>query len=278
MGHNCGSTCKRKTGGVCSTCRRGGGKADAPKRGRGRPSGSYSVEPSVMGAAVDMYFDGLSYRQVAQNIEDYFDEPTDAATIYRWVQASGKRGREATAGLPVKTGDEWVADELAVNVGGRQYWLFNVMDSESRYLLAAYLSPTRGARAAATAMSIARDRADRPPKTIKTDGLRSYREGVGRAFMQHQVKHVVSQGIRAEINNNLSERLQGTLRDRDKTLRAMKTRDTGQNFIDGLAFHYNYLRPHESLRGRRPAEAAGADIPFKTWGEMMEQTHELPRN
>ncbi len=42
-----------------------------------------------------------------------------------------------------------------------------------------------------------------------------------RAFPTRPVKPVASQGIRAEISNNLSERLQGTIkgRDRDKTLR-----------------------------------------------------------
>ena len=39
---------------------------------------------------------------------------------------------------------------MVVNVGGKKYWLFNVMDSKTRFLLAAYLSPVRTARAAAT--------------------------------------------------------------------------------------------------------------------------------
>lgn len=35
------------------------------------------------------------------------------------------------------------ADEVVVRVGGRQFWLFNVMDSKTRYILAAYLSKRR---------------------------------------------------------------------------------------------------------------------------------------
>lgn len=58
--------------------------------------------------------------------------------------------------MPVNAGTTWVADEILVNVGGQNYWLFNVMDSESRFLLAAYLSPMRSARAATTALSLAR--------------------------------------------------------------------------------------------------------------------------
>ena len=67
----------------------------------------------------------------------------------------------------------------------------------------------------------------------------------------------MTEGIRAVINNNLSERLQGTLRDRDKTLRGLKARDSGQTYIDGLVLHYNYFRPHGGLDGKSPARAAG---------------------
>ena len=170
--------------------------------------------------------------------------------------------------MKVTTGDTWVADELVVNVGGKKYWLFNVMDSETRFVLAAYLSPVRTARAAATVLALARERAENHPEEIKTDGLRYYREALPRAFPTRPVKHIVSKGIRAEINNNLSERLQGTFRDRDKTLRGLKARETGQAYVDGLVTHYNFFRPHESLDGKKPAEAAGAEIPFQDWADV----------
>ena len=102
------------------------------------------------------------------------------------------------------------------------------MDSGTRFLLSAYRSPTRTTRAAATALAMARQRANNPPRQLKTDGLRSYQDAVPLAFPTHPVKPVVSKGIKAEINNNLSERLQGTIRDRDKTLRGLKARESGQ--------------------------------------------------
>ena len=142
------------------------------------------------------------------------------------------------------------------------------MDSQTRFLLAAYLSPTRTTRDAATALAMARQRSNNPPVAVKTDGLASYRDAMPRAFPTHRVRHVVTKGVKADINNNLSERLQGTIRDRDKTLRGLKARDTGQAYVDGLVTHYNYFRPHESLKGKRPAEAAGAEIPFDSWEDV----------
>ena len=116
MGHMCGSNCKRKTGRRCETCRRPGGRGKRAsvqiKRGAGRPKGALGVTPKVQGAAMDMYFDGLSYRKVAENVGDYFDKPVTPTTVYRWVQSSGAMGRRATADYPIRTGDVWVADEM----------------------------------------------------------------------------------------------------------------------------------------------------------------------
>lgn len=260
MGHECGSTCKRKTGQRCNTCRRGGGKRRA----------YVHATPQQVGAAVDMYFDGLSYRRIADNMDDYFDRETNAASIFRWTRQLTERAKDRLSESPIPTGEEWVADELAVKVGGKQYWLFNVMDADSRAVLSAYLSPERTTQAAATAMALARQRAATPPKVVKTDGLRSYREGIKTAFAIDDVRHVVSQGIRAAINNNLSEQLQGTFRDRDKTLRGLKSRDTGQMYIDGLVINYNYFRPHIGLDGKTPAEKAGAERPFESWRDVAE--------
>ena len=268
MGHLCGSTCKRKTGEHCTTCRVGGGQTvltiDPSNPGKRRQHAT----PIEIGAAVDMYFDGLSYRRVAENIGDYFHRPTNATTVYRWVRDNTARLKEVVEATPVDTGPEWVDDELQVRLGGEKYWIFNVMHSKTRFVLAAYLSRERTTRAAATAMAMARQRADNAPEEIKTDGLRSYQQGVKTAFPNNPVTHVVSKGIRAEINNNLSERLQGTFRDRDKTSRGMKHRENGQAYLDGLVLNYNYFRPHQALDGKKPAERAGGEVPFDRWRDV----------
>ncbi len=269
MGHLCGATGKRKTGQACRTCRSSGGARVVQLDARGKPArppnGQYrQATPHEKGAAADLYFDGVSYRRTAKNMEQYFGRETGQMSVYRWVRDLSKKADEVLRPMKVDTGRVWVADEVVVRVGGKNYWLFNVMDSQTRFLLAAYLSPTRTTRAAATALAMARRRSNNPPVAVKTDGLASYRDAMPRAFPTHRVRHVVSKGVKADINNNLSERLQGTIRDRDKTLRGLKARDTGQAYVDGLVTPYNpvYFRPYESLKGKKPAEAAGAEIPL----------------
>ena len=250
-------------GGFGAGC--GSGCRGAPVKPAGkRPHAT----PHEKGAAVDIYYVGLSYRRTFGKYGTIFRPGNYHPQGLCWVRDLAAKADEILLPLKVTTGDTWVADELVVNVGGKKFWLFNVMDSKTRFALAAYLSPVRTMQAAATALSLARERAENHPEEIKTDGLRSYANAMPRAFPTRKVKHTISKGIRAEINNNLSERLQGTFRDRDKTLRGLKARETGQAYVNGLVTHYNFFRLHESLEGKKPTEAAGAEIPFQDWADI----------
>ena len=61
-------------------------------------------------------------------------------------------------------------------------------------------------------------------------------------------------GFRDKINNNIVERLQGTIREWDKVMRGYQRDETAQILIDGLKAYYNFIRSHMSLNGKTPAE------------------------
>ena len=125
MGHLCGTTCKRKNGEPCDTCRfTGGGRRVVILDANGKPIKPAGKRPHATphekGAAVDMYFDGLSYRRVAGNMEQYFGRETSPMTVYCWVRESTATADEILRPMKVDTGREWVADEMMVNVGGKK--------------------------------------------------------------------------------------------------------------------------------------------------------------
>ena len=66
---------------------------------------------------------------------------------------------------------------------------------------------------------------------ILADKLRSYIRPIKDVLPG--AEHIQSQGITAEVNNNLSERLQDTFRDRIKTLRGLDSLKSGQHYLDG---------------------------------------------
>ena len=225
--------------------------------------------PEITGAAVRMFYSGMSYKRIAEHIEDTYDikEPSKA-TIYEWVRDYTKAGVDEMANYPAHTHGRWVADEMQVVVGGEKYWNWNVMDSETRYILASHLSKNRDTRAATAVMRKAAKAAAKPPRSIKTDKWRAYDRAIKNVFPD--AKHIKSQGLTSELNNNRSERLQGTFRQRTKTLRGLDTRESGQTYLDGWTLDYNLFRKHDALGNRTPGEAAQVDVSFDEWEDIVE--------
>jgi putative transposase len=54
------------------------------------------------------------------------------------------------------------------------------------------------------------------------------------------------------------ERLNGEIRDREKTMRGVKKMDSVA--LAGYQLYHNYFREHEGLNGKTPAEIAGIKI------------------
>ena len=226
--------------------------------------------PEQVGAAIRMFYSGMSYKQIAEAMERMYEIPEPSKrTIYNWVKEYTTKAVEHMEHHKAEVGDEWVVDEMMVKVGGQQLWNWNVMDSKTRYILASHLSLRRDAREARNVLRKARDNAASGPKEIRTDRLKSYISAVDDVFGA-DAKHIQTDGIRAEINNNLSERLQGTFRQREKTLRGLESRETGQLYLDGWVLTYNLFRDHEGVGGRPPGERAKVKAPFKSWIDVVE--------
>ncbi len=225
------------------------------------------VPAEHVGAAIRMYYGGMSYKQISEQMADAYDmDQPDKAAVYHWVKDHSEIAANAMQDHPAHTSGKWVADEMAVKVGGESMWNWNVMDASTRYVLASHLSPNRDQRAAVAVLRKAAA-ADGPPKSITSDKLGSYGPAIKQVFPE--ASHIQSEGLRAELNNNLSERLQGTFRDREKTLRGLEGLESGQRYLDGWVVNYNLFREHEGIGGQHPAEMAGVNPPFKEWADVV---------
>jgi transposase-like protein len=101
---------------------------------------------------------------------------------------------------------------------------------------------------------------------VVTDGLRAYQDAIPKEFFTlkaPRTEHVRIPNIRNRSNNNMVERLHGTIRQRNKVMRGLDDVGTAQTMMDGLRIYYNFLRPHSALSGKTPAEACGISIKGK---------------
>jgi putative transposase len=71
-------------------------------------------------------------------------------------------------------------------------------------------------------------------------------------------QHVNAIKLAGSTNNNKMERINGEIRDREKTMCGLKKKDPP--ILQGMQIFHNYIRPHEGLDGATPAEACGIEI------------------
>ena len=77
-------------------------------------------------------------------------------------------------------------------------------------------------------------------------------------------------GLRAVNSNNSVERLHGTLKDRIKPMRGLKGMETVRTLLEGWVVHYNYVRSHQTLKGKTPAQASGIEMK-NDWHTLVKQ-------
>ena len=216
-------------------------------------------------SALNMYYEGMSIKAIRRHLKQEYGDLHSTATIYEWIMKFTQHATDSVKGYqPKKIGDTWIADETVLEIDGQNVWLWDIIDDKTRYILATRLSRSRTTRDAQILIDRAVKTAGKPPKVVITDKLASYLDvdyGNGAEHRQGGI-------ARVEDNTQKIERFHGTLKARTKVMRGLKNIETAIDFIDGWLVHYNYLRPHEALNDKTPAEVAGIAYPYKSWGDI----------
>lgn len=176
-----------------------------------------------------------------------------------------------------QTSELWHTDEMTVKVAGDYKWLWNVMDHETRFLLASQISQKRRVEDAREVFQNAKDVAKADPKIMVTDGLPAYIKAFKKEFFTlkgPRAKHIRKPHFTDPTNNNMVERMQGSIREREKVMRSLKIEDS--DVVEGYRIYYNFIRPHMSLNGKTPAEVAGLDLGLEgdRWLSLIKQSAE----
>jgi transposase-like protein len=239
--------------------------------------------PEMIAKALDLYFRGVSLRQVAAHFGQAYGLRLSPMTVYRWVTHYSALAAEWMNKQGAKVGDLWHVDERVVNVNGEHHYLWNVMDSDTRFLLASRISKGRGVPEARAAFRQAKVATEVRPTEIRSDGFGAYPPAIKKEFghrlagkaarwaeTAYHNPHRVVPSIRAPESNNILERLNGTSKDRTKTMRAYDNDGGAAALSVGWQVHYNLVRDHLAL-GTTPGVAAGiAPLPGFRWRELIE--------
>ncbi len=210
--------------------------------------------PQLIIASCDLFFKGLSLRVISDHLKKIYRVNVSHPTIHRWVHRMIERLSKLEKEHSLPAGSRWHIDETIVKVAGDPQYLWNVLDAETRILLASELTVGRSKEDAKMVIEKALERAEKPPKEIVTDGLSSYPAAISNSDLH--IKHIRKPKFSDPINNNLVERLNGTVKVRVKGLRRLDNSRSSAELFNGLRIYYNNQRPHLSLGGKTPVEAS----------------------
>jgi transposase-like protein len=218
------------------------------------------ASPKTITVAMQLYFSGESLRNVAESLK-LLGVKVSHVAVYNWIQKYTDLMKQYVDKLKPNVGSTWRADEVFVKFSGNMKYLFALMDDETRYWIAQEVADTKFMHDARGLFKDGKKITGKRPNTLITDGLPAYHDAFNKEFYTRsnpQSKHISAIKLDGDMNNNKMERINGEIRDREKVMRGLKEKDTP--ILQGMQIYHNFMRPHEALKGKTPAEACGIEV------------------
>ena len=226
------------------------------------------VSAKAITASLDLYFRGVSLRQVRQHLIQFYGIDVTHVAVYKWVRKFGEVVQPYVDKIiPKDVSGVYHVDEMVVHVRkettekGHYQWLWNLMDNTTRFWICSKISQTKNVDDARAVFQEAKARSPKPLAIIH-DGLGSYDEAFRKEFWSlgdPRTKNIRSVSVRHDGLNQKVERLNGIFRDREVVMRGMDHAESAQKLVDAYRIHYNFIRKHGSI-GKTPAEQAGIKL------------------
>lgn len=238
--------------------------------------------------AMDCYYKGLSYRDIADQFKQFYNISLHHETIRRWVLKFSKVLNDYSKTIKPEIKGVWNADETMVltkrgidrknleNKNKEFDYLWNVMDNKSKFVLASINSGRgRSVKDAKKVFVEAYKQNGKIPFQIITDKLPAYQDGIKKAFRnwgnERKVKHTSILGKRKIVNNNVVENLHTHQKEMLKVRRGV---NEVQTYADGFRVFHNYIR--KAVKDNKtPAERVGLVVTNQNrWIGMLNESVE----
>ena len=176
--------------------------------------------PQAITTALQLYFSGESLRNTQKSLRLLGVEVVHS-TIYKWIKKYIGLMKKYIAKLKPEVSDTWRADELWMKFKGDMKYVFAIMDDETRYWISQEVAETKYKHDARKLFQLAKNVTGKKPMTIITDGLPAYNDAYKKEFRtlrKPRAEHIRHIKLKGDHNNNKMERLNGEIRQREKTV------------------------------------------------------------
>jgi transposase-like protein len=203
----------------------------------------HRFHPDVIRQAVWLYF---RFTMSFRDVEDLLAErgiDVSYETVRLWVLKFGPAFARRICRRREPAFNVWHLDEVFVNIGGKQMYLWRAVDGEGE-VLDVLVQRRRNKRAALKLLrKLLRNQGVRPAQIV-TDKLKSY----GAALRDLRLDHLHDTGHR---RNNRAESSHVPIRRRERKMQRFKSQKSAQRFLSTHGSIYNLFNVHRHLISRR---------------------------
>lgn len=216
--------------------------------------------PQIITTAMQLYFTGESFRNVQKFIALQGLSITHQ-TVYNWIKRYVALMEGYLEKIVPNVSDTWRTDELYLKIKGDTKYLYALMDDQTRFWIAQQVAESKYYQDVTPLFREAKKIACKLPRELVSDGATNFHvawKKEYRTMAGPRTKHIRHVHLQGDMNNNKMERMNGEVRDREKVMRGIKKMTTP--ILPGYQLYHNYIREHEGLEGKTPAEVAGIKI------------------
>ena len=240
------------------------------------------ANPKIIVLTMDLYFKGLSLRDISDTVFQFYNQRIHFDTIRRWITKFSKQMDSYTKQFTPELSGQFHSDEQMIKVKKNWNYAWNTIDHNTRFLLASTITKGRKVKDAQKHFNEVKNNNPKAiePKYIITDKLKSYGKAIKREFrtQSKRTKHINIVGKRHLINNNLIERYHNEFREFDKTRRCFKTEKTTQDWLNAFKLYHNFIKENSTI-GMTPSQKAGIELGLERnkWLSLMQKSTVINR-
>ena len=221
--------------------------------------------------AVGMFYEGRSLSTIPRIMYQLRYDIVTPTSVSNWITRFSEIAINEADKDKVDVGDTWIACDKSVKICGKCYWIIDIVDTATSFLLGTVLSSGRSIVDIKSLLDVARNRAGKIPKRVLTGKWVGYKESIERAY---------GSGVRYKSDmpdsdlidsSKLIEGWQRSIKSRCTIVRRLKNKERVRIVLGGWRVHYNYFRVHNMLYGKTPAEVANTKFKYISWMDLIHQ-------
>jgi transposase-like protein len=218
------------------------------------PHMRYSSEEISLAAR--MFYGGISIKAIRETLlQEYNDYPSRSA-VCNWIFVINHGLIDNAKNYHPQTGDIWKVYETAHKLNGRKYWIFDLIDMQTHFLLATVSSHRRNRNDIRILMKKAAERARKLPKQVVTGMPAEYLEDMELALGTNSGQ-IEIQSLIAAKEINFEKKWNQALKERAEVICDIREEKIAKLILEGWLIYYNYCRPLQPPDNQTPAKRAG---------------------